>query len=286
MDIGFPELTPSFLAGQDILYAQFNDIDFFVEDISQEHFYFNVLKTIFPTMKFEKIFPLDGKKNVVAQAKLHPLNKKKIFIVDLDFDGILGLKENISNLFYLEKYSIENHLISKKALVEFIRSEKYHTSKDDEIEKMLNYDDLIKSCTSCLKELACHFIIIQKYQLGLDYYSFEINKDFDFTIPNPSYRQNFITDYFAKVETALKLKNKRLVLKTQISKFNKFFNNLVKSLKNIPGKYMLLFIKEMLQKKHLIPKITVEKFTYNLGKNIDINEISYLKNNIETYLKS
>ena len=42
MEEGFPELTDSFLSGQDILYKQFNDIEFYVEDFEQEHLYYNI----------------------------------------------------------------------------------------------------------------------------------------------------------------------------------------------------------------------------------------------------
>jgi hypothetical protein len=90
MNSGFPELTDSFLSGQDILYTQFNDIEFFVEDTEQEHFYFNILKKLFPDLKFEKIFPLNGKKNVSDAAILNIGNNKKVYIVDLDFDHILN----------------------------------------------------------------------------------------------------------------------------------------------------------------------------------------------------
>jgi hypothetical protein len=69
MSIGFPELTPAFLAGQDIFYTQFNDVDFYVEDINQENFYFEILKKIFSDIKFGKIFPLGGKQNVISDAK-------------------------------------------------------------------------------------------------------------------------------------------------------------------------------------------------------------------------
>ena len=88
MEEGFPELTDSFLAGQDILYKQFNDVEFYVEDFEQEHLYYNILKNLFPDVQFEKIFPLNGKKNVIDASKLTIDSKTKIYIVDLDFDKI------------------------------------------------------------------------------------------------------------------------------------------------------------------------------------------------------
>ena len=37
MNTGFPELSDSFMAGQAIVYGQFNDIEFYVEDYEPEH---------------------------------------------------------------------------------------------------------------------------------------------------------------------------------------------------------------------------------------------------------
>ena len=98
MNNGFPELSDSFLLGQDILYSQFNDINFYVEDTDQEHFYFNILIKLFPNVSFEKIFPLNGKDNVVIESKLTTDDKTKVYIVDLDFDEILNKNRLIVNI--------------------------------------------------------------------------------------------------------------------------------------------------------------------------------------------
>ena len=203
MKDGFPELTDSFLAGQDILYSQFNDIDFYVEDTEQEHFYYNIFRKLFPEIKLDKIFPLNGKKNVIDAAKLTIGDKKKVYIVDLDFDKILGRRENISNIFYLEKYSIENHLFAKNTLFELIR-EKKTKLKNHEIELIFNYKKLLNECKHLLSELSCSFILIQKYSLGKEYFGLNPTRDFDFSTPVPKYKNNFINQFFASIELALK----------------------------------------------------------------------------------
>ena len=58
MDDFLPTLSESFLRGQNVLYKQFNDIEFYIEDTEQENLYYHILKIIFPQIKFEKIFPL------------------------------------------------------------------------------------------------------------------------------------------------------------------------------------------------------------------------------------
>jgi len=284
MSIGFPEYTDSFLSGQDILYTQFNDIEFYVEDTDQEHFYYNILKRLFPDLKFGKIFPLNGKQNVIDAAALNSNNKKKIYLVDLDFDHILGKKETHTNLFYLERYSIENHLISKTAIYEAIRI-KHPKLKNNDIDALFDYNDILRKASSCLTELACSFVIIQKHNLGHPYYGLNVNRDFDFTTPNPSYKLNFITDYLNEVSILLKGKNHRYSFQKQINKLKKYFRGLKKSLANIPGKYILNFMKEQLQSLGLINQISIESFTYSLSKDFDSKELAYLRTSILNYMR-
>lgn len=212
MRFGFPDLTDSFVGGQDILYLQFNEVEFYVEDIEQEYFYFNILKKLFPDIKIGKIFPLNGKKNVREAARLNVGNKKKIFIVDLDFDEILGIKETIENLFYLDRYSIENYLFSKNALYEIIR-EKTPTLKNKDIAAAFNYTEVLDECKKLLCDLSCTFIVIQKYSLGLEYFKLNVARDIDFSKKVPTIKNNFIVDYFNEVEKELKRINAKLTLK-------------------------------------------------------------------------
>lgn len=284
MDIGFPELTDSFLSGQDILYTQFNDIEFFVEDTEQEHFYFNILKKLFPNIKFEKIFPLNGKKNVSDAAILNNGNKKKVYIVDLDFDHILNKVQDIDNLFYLRRYSIENYLFSKNAVYEVIRA-KDSKLKDHEIDALFDLNQILNDAAICLKDLSCCFIIIQNKELGHPYYGLNVSRDFDFTTSPPQYRMSFITDYFNEVENLLKAKNRRYSLVSQKRALARHFNTLIDCLAHIPGKYILTFLKERLQALGLINQMTVESFTYQLSKDFNSNELLYLKTNVSNYIR-
>lgn len=284
MDTGFPELTDSFLSGQDILYTQFNDIEFFVEDSQQEHFYFNILKKLFPDLKFGKIFPLNGKKNVVDAAIINAGNKKKIYIVDLDFDHILNTVQNIDNLFYLRKYSIENYLFSKNAVYEVIRA-KNSKLKDCEIDTIIDLNQILTDASSCLKELTCCFIIIQNKQLGYPYYKLNVSKDFDFSTSPPRYRMNFIPSYFNEVENLLKAKNRRYSLASQSRALLKHFRTVPDCLANIPGKYILTYLKDRLQIIGLINQMTVESYCYQLSKDFNCNELEYLRTSVLSHIR-
>lgn len=284
MNNGFPELTDSFLSGQDILYSQFNDINFYVEDTDQEHFYFNILKKLFPNILFNKIFPLNGKDNVITRSKQTNGDKSKVYIVDLDFDEILNNKEIEDNLFYLKRYSIENYLCHKTSIFEIIR-EKNPKLKDAEIDALFNFDDIKKQWKTLLSNLSSTFIIIQKYSLGKEYFGINPPRDFDFNSAPPIIRNQFLPNYLNEVEILLKDYDSRFSLIAQIKKLQSNYNNIAISIMNIPGKYILILLKYQLERLGLINQINLESFTYKLSKECYIDDLVYLKEEINAFTR-
>src|SRR4051812_46633890 len=102
-----PHKTDSYRLAESLFYRQFNDLDFYVEDSSQENLYWQLLRKLFGDIKITKIYPLGGKKNVIEFAKTHSSDLRSVCIVDKDFDALLGAMNNIGCLFYLKRYSIE-----------------------------------------------------------------------------------------------------------------------------------------------------------------------------------
>ncbi len=283
MDEFLPTLSDSFLKGQNILYRQFNDVEFYIEDTEQENLYYHILKNLFSDVKFEKIFPLNGKKNVKDDCVLNIGNKNKVYIVDKDFDDILNKTELYDNLFYLKSYSIENLLISKKSFYELIK-EKSPKLKDRDIDLLYNHTSILNN-VCCLKELAIIFIVIQKFELGEPYYNINTSRDFNINT-DFSYRGNFIRDYISDIEYKLRLGDRRLTLKGQVKKYKRFFRNNSDIVRNIPGKHLLIFINDLLKSKNLIMQYSLETLTYKLSKEIDISNFIELKKDIEDYINN
>ncbi|SEG41095.1 DUF4435 domain-containing protein [Sphingobacterium lactis] len=262
---GFPELSQTFLMGQDLMYKQFNEVDFFVEDIESEHMYFNIFKNVFSQVKFEKIFPLGGKENVIEAAKKTVANKDKIYFVDQDFDGILETKCNYPNIFYLKKYSIENYLIQKESIFEIIRI-KQPKFKDKEIEAIFDYKKLLFETTEFLKEMSIYFVVVRKFKLNDEYLKIIVHRDFDENTTSPYYKGNHIKNYIKQIETSLKSRDGRISINKHKKLIQNHFNTLEACLNNIPGKYLLSIIKQRLISKKLINANSDETFIYSLSK--------------------
>ena len=86
------------------------------------------------------------------------------------------------------------------------------------------------------------------------------------------------------VEKKIKIKDSRFSLQGQIKKLKKYFKDLVLAICNIPGKYILTFIKDRLQTLNLINQMNVESFTYVLSKDFQSNELNYLRTKISNYV--
>lgn len=162
-----PRKSHAYRAAEGVFYKKFNDVTFYIEDEDQENFYLYIFKKFFPDIRIEKIIPLGGKKNVYQHLALKKsVNQINIYIVDLDFDGLLGFMQEIPGLFYLEKYSIENYLAEEHALKEFIIA--YNpTINRSYLQNNFDLSEIFSSFISTYKKIYCLFAIIQKYGIGV-----------------------------------------------------------------------------------------------------------------------
>ncbi|WP_395047130.1 DUF4435 domain-containing protein [Flavobacterium sp.] len=288
MEIGLPTKSSSFFAGQDVLYGQFNDINFYVEDEDQESFYETILKKLFPDIKIEKIFPLGGKDPVIKAAKLTTTDKKKVYIVDKDFDDILKTKEAIPNLFYLKQYSIENYLTEETAIQKLIIEEKPKLKAPD-VAATFSLTDFQKETRNLFSEIICSYLVIQKHCLGIPNVSYEPARFCNLNNPSSIKTADFNT-YKASIEVKLKTKSKKLSLVAQIKQFKKYCSKKIKvleALRHIPGKYTLHFLKARVRHLFSIPSfhnMTLESLSIRLADKCTFDSLVYLRTDIQAFI--
>lgn len=278
-----PKRTTKAILGLEVLWSQFNDVSFYIEDEDQQNFYLCILRKFFPNIKISKIFPLNCKDNVIKEAR-KTKSKKKVFIVDQDFDEICKRKVELNNLFYLKKYSIENYLVDKKGIYELIKEDKPRIT-DVKIEADFCLQSFKQECINIFQELSINSLLINKFELGIKYLQFDTNRDCDtMTIPH-SLKPAVINNFKNDVEQALAIKRPRMKYLTQVKKHLIHFNNSNNCLNNIPGKYLLSFLKHKLKSIFKITQVSMESFVYRLGKNSELKELKYLQLNIGSYIK-
>jgi hypothetical protein len=268
--------------GQDVIWAQFNDISFYIEDDFQENLYFQILKKLFPDIMISKIFPLGGKAAVVKKAKKSLTNTRRVFIVDKDFDDILNLKQPLKNIFYLERYSIENYIFEQNAIHELIREENPKI-KLNQLRSSFKLTDFIDDCYSILSDLSAHFLLIMQFELGLSFIKIDPNRDCDLNNSPKNVRASSVGDFYMDVKAKLKIKNARVKYLTQLNKARRYFKK-SQVLINIPGKYLANLLRIMLKKAFNFSQCSCDTFIYRLMKNCNLNSLDYLRTDINLYI--
>jgi len=279
-----PKRSEKYLLGQDVIWTQFNDINFYVEDIDQENFYLQIIKKLFPEIKINRIFPLGGKGLVINLAKRSLKNKKKVFILDLDFDDILDKKEMIGNVFYLDKYSIENHLLNRVAIHEIIKEENPKIS-GTEIKQKFDFNKFVKQGIKLYLELASHLLLINKFELGIHYLKLDLHRDCILNVSPYLIKSTVIDPYYFTIEKEFTIRHPKYRYAAQLKRLSKYFRSTRNGITNIPGKYWMSFLKWYLKKLFAFSQCSIDTFVYRLAKNCDFNDLNYLRLAIIKYTK-
>lgn len=164
-----PARSQSGLAALDVFYNDFNDVNFYVEDDGQENLYYEVLRKLFKDVAIARIFPLGGKSQVFAHAVSKSndvISPFRVYIVDRDFDYLLDRQFDHPNVFYLDRFCIENHLLETAALIEIV-IENHSKRKRDEVGRSLQFDKRIPLASKSLRPLFTLFLCAQSLDLGI-----------------------------------------------------------------------------------------------------------------------
>lgn len=275
------------LGALDIFYARLNEVHFYVEDTEQENLYFTILKKHFPEINFSKIFPLDGKSNVLTHAK-DPANKggmvKRVYIVDQDFDHLLGSVENIRSVFYLDRYCIENFLIEEDAMIEVI-IENNPRIKAEDVRKSLKLNDFIRQSEDALRELFILFFSVQLFGLGIKNCA---SKAEEFCDPKKPWkisqsRINLYKDSVMRSAVPPKV-SPPLTEALMDSRLRAAQSTSPHQL--ISGKFLLAILFHFVKSKYSLGSTTFDSFVYRVAKNSNLDTLAPTAQKISEYLES
>lgn len=144
-----------------VFFRYRNDIDIYTEDENKDKEFYKKLfyRLLGVNLKVNDITPLGSKKNVITKCKEgFGGDRKKIFIVDGDIMLLNDTNEVHDSLFVLEKYCIENYLIDKNAVCEYVYS-RCGIYPLGEIESKVDFDNWISEYREPLIDLFTHFAI-------------------------------------------------------------------------------------------------------------------------------
>lgn len=281
-DESIPKRTKTGMAGQDVFYAQFNDVSFYVEDEEQEQLYYEILHKLFPNIRLNKIFPLGGKKEVINKARSSTSDRRRVFLVDKDFDDILRTKVFLPNLFYLKQYSIENYLLERDAIYAIIVEERPRLKKP-EILRRVAVEEFLNERVEDLIELFTLFLVAQVIRYKNCHLPPErfANTSIKYKIDRQlvsDYRKELMNQFSTEQEFDAKVK----------TMIKKAFRSTKASMKrrHICGKYLCYGVKHKVCSEFRIKSLSNDSFYFRLAKNANFQSLRYLQKAIQMYTQN
>jgi hypothetical protein len=163
----WPTRSENGMAALDIFYSDFNDVNFYVEDEDQQNLYQEIFKKLFKRIRITRIFPLGGKPAVLQHARSGANQGIKCFrayVVDRDFDHLLGKQVEHPNVFYLDRFCIESHVLEAPSIVELV-IENHPKSNRANVQAKLSLDTQIPFSFKSLRPLFTLFLCTQYLDL-------------------------------------------------------------------------------------------------------------------------
>jgi hypothetical protein len=266
-----------------ILFDQFNDVNFYVEDQYKENFYLQIFRKLFPLITIDRIFGLGGKRKVLDAAKLTSDSKKDVYILDQDFDHILNEKENINNTFYLDRYCIENYLAEQIAIQRIVKDENT-TARNEEINAVFKLDNFVSQISDFMKVVSPTFLFVRKFGLSIGFFEINTPRDINFSTIPYTWKGNALSNYKDALKVEFLEKYENLDFDVEFEWCKQFFEGHL-ILINTPGKTLMRLIKDKIKADlEVVKYCSYESFNYRMGNHCDLHSLQFLKDRVQAFL--
>jgi hypothetical protein len=280
-----PEYSDAGLSARDIFHGGASDILVYVEDEDQENLYKIVLQRCLPKFKAAKILPLRGKENVLKHSRedhAHLKGKKRLYLLDLDFDDLLGVLEAKTEVFYWNDYCIELSFLEESSLIKLAVEESPREGQF-EIAKKVSYSSVMKNWLHILDRLHRAFYLVQRYDLGLPNCDLAPEK---FSSEKGPFHvdKRKVEDYVAQVIARLVERRVIASAKDYEELSRKAFLTGRKDWRRINGKFVMKLWYHQLRHKGVIGNIRMDSFAIRLASHSSLKRLRSTTRSIATYL--
>lgn len=245
------------------LYDDYNDIHIFVEDAGFENLY----KVLFKKygVRVENIFSKNGKEAVLKAAE-SCTDTKCVFIVDRDWDDLLGIMSTLKNVVVLNMHSIECYLIDHRAFTGIVLGE----SPKCNIDSLLGQKHFEKILTDVSDKLRPLFECFAAIQMSDEKGKGCSHKPGHFQQKNRSCAPD-------EREIAQFISESRISVPQSVKDY---FSDKVLTIKG-HGKFLLHYVWEGVRHRSRIGRIGMEKLMMRLAQLIDTLELKTLTHEVK-----
>ncbi len=245
------------------LYDDYNDIHIFVEDEGFENLY----KVLFKKygIRVENIFSKSGKKLVLKAAE-SCTDTKCVFIVDRDWDDLLGVMSTLKNVVVLLMHSIECYLIDHSAFYGIVLGECPKCDIDSLLCKK-HFDKILTDVSDKLRPLFECFAAMQMIDekgKGCSHKPGHFQQKNRSCAPDKREIAQFISD--SRVSAPQSVKD--------------YFSDEVLTIKG-HGKFMLHYVWEGVRNRSKVSRIGIDKLMMRLAQLIDTQGLKVLAHEVK-----
>lgn len=287
-EASIPSKNENYRYAESIFYDQFNDTHFYVEDADQEELYFIILRKLFPTIQLNKIFPLGGKPNVIKHCRANSGNKRHIYLVDKDFDDMLGSTEPHENLFYLKYFCIENYFLEEEAFVRYVIADKPKLKtagvKDD-----LTFERKVRELFLELRFLFNLFYIVQQHEIENFPNTKLMPESFCLKDDQSSLDIFKVCDYKRRLVDVASRQGKVLDINEEFRRnASTYFpvSHVDHLHSTISGKHVIHMLFHHLKRKFRTASTTIDSFCYRLAEHCKFDSLTDLRDYVSSYINA
>lgn len=141
----------------------------FFEDADAEYLYEEILEKLGIDISDIRVLCLTGKDSLLAHRSAKEnksIQKKTLYVLDKDLDDLLLTQVAFFNVFYLDRYSIENYFLEEAALLRLALEEK--PKLGGSLSATLAFEDYFGSIRTASARLASLYFLAQKFSLPIE----------------------------------------------------------------------------------------------------------------------
>lgn len=161
------------------LKTRYNDIEIFVEDTANPNMWIELIRSIVPNdVRIKSVNQLGGRKRVIDACKLDQRNdgRRKLYIIDGDFDHLLGLKKpKLRHLYRLRAYCVENLFIGE-VNARYIGIASQPEWSEERVKKSFDYDKWHRNLLDQLRPLFILYAAANRLAPSIQTTAFSVSK--------------------------------------------------------------------------------------------------------------
>ena len=270
------------LAARPAFFAPYNDLTIVVEDVGKERFYTQVMWHLLRgRARIAQVLAMGGKRQVVArflQRRGASHGRDEFYLVDGDFDDLIGRQLPISGRFYkLDRYDIESFLLEEIAIC-VIAEEEVPDKSPGEYQVLLDIQEWLSEIVQVVDRLVGCAALLQRWEeteAGISQNIEQYVKG-NSTIPNKEIIEEHIT----------RLRTRQTFARP--SEFDRLLDEIVdemghsgrERLRWISGKDILIPLLGRLLRFHTGRNLPKESLCFRLVKHCAFSELTELRDRI------